>query len=469
MTDKIFLSHATAPVVRSKRAQFASVFLSNKDNHLHLGIKGLSVSYDLSFGGIPVDIVNTDYGYAIYAISNTVKGYSFIIGLDFNYQIKFNKTIINNGENPTEIKDQITFYKESSVPEFGMEAMHEPLGGKLAYGRGRIALLFSHFNNFGAGTSERDDRSGDTFITFDENGEDVKYAWSWGASQSLTQSIIYDGRYFFTVSLSSSSPSGFRVCAIDVDETTPLFDPIHKKYAQHKSYCTDDLVPYVYGERETSSGRLGGLVQIDDKLALVYGVNMDKKISMVTFKFENGQFINRIRYPIQWVYESMVNLRASKYGNKIFIIYSTNLRVRELEEKCTVGQEDSTYYLLTSTTGKVTDGPFESKYNSINVSEDIKESESGALLWNYIASDGNLHSIFIEEPKKRESSSAAEEERIKEPNQRGSSSAGMAVGKIEESEQRGSSSAGMVVETFEEPQQWGSSSAGLMQSIVEDY
>ena len=183
---------------------------------------------------------------------------------------------------------------------------------------------------------------------------------------------------------------------------------------------------------------------------------------MVTFKFENGQFIDRIRYPIQWVYESMVNLRASKYGNKIFIIYSTNLRVRELEEKCTVGQEDSTYYLLTSTTGKVTDGPFESKYNSINVSEDIKESESGALLWNYIASDGNLHSIFIEEPKKRESSSAAEEERIEERNQRGSSSAGMVV-KIEESEQRGSSSAGMVVETFEESEQRGSSSAGMMQ------
>ena len=70
--------------------------------------------------------------------------------------------------------------------------------------------------------------------------------------------------------------------------------------------------------------------------------------------------------------------------------------------RSTVSPNDKSYYLLASIKGDVMNGPYESKYNSIGGSENIIESTKGGLFWNYVNSDGLLHSIKIADPTPQE-------------------------------------------------------------------
>ena len=53
--------------------------------------------------------------------------------------------------------------------------MYEPHNGKLAYGQGRLNLIFAHYNKFEGGG-----HTGDTYYSLDLSGEpkNAKYAWS---------------------------------------------------------------------------------------------------------------------------------------------------------------------------------------------------------------------------------------------------------------------------------------------------
>ena len=69
--------------------------------------------------------------------------------------------------------------------------MFKPANGKVAFNKGRIGVVFAHYNHFGLkedGT--RDDHTGDTIVHFDENGENEILISSWSASHSLQQQII---------------------------------------------------------------------------------------------------------------------------------------------------------------------------------------------------------------------------------------------------------------------------------------
>jgi len=53
---------------------------------------------------------------------------------------------------------------------------------------------------------KRDDHTGDAFLTFDDKGKDIKYAYVWGTSHSIEQKLIYDGDKFYNVSLGDAWP-----------------------------------------------------------------------------------------------------------------------------------------------------------------------------------------------------------------------------------------------------------------------
>lgn len=410
--SQMFFSHTQAPMAPRSNGGYYILYTANPDKVLHIRYTESSTAQpkdvNLNIDGYPMDIIETDYGLAIYALSTSDTNYAFIVGLEKNtFRVKFNKTVMNNGSRPTTLTEQITFYGSSSVPLFGMEAMHEPENGKLAYGRGRLSLIFAHYNNFGAETTSRNDHTGDTYITLDDNGEDVKYAWAWGSSHSLVQSHIYTGRYFVTAALGDAYPMGIKVCVIDGDSTSTTFDPVHQRYARHNSYCKDDVVPSFTGTMTGNTyGRLGGLINLGDKFAVVFSVkptssDATNALQMVTFKYANGAFTDITRYTLlTGIASSLVNLRASKYGNKILISYTLNSTsfADSVPPRMYNNLSDTMYYLLVNQNGIIANGPLQAAEHQMNLSDDIREMKDGSLLWTYVDSSNNLKVVTVKAP-----------------------------------------------------------------------
>ena len=90
----------------------------------------------------------------------------------------------------------------SGSPVFGMRFMYDPDNGKLIYSRGRIFLIFCHYNHF----LNNGGHTGDTIATFNDILLDIDYGETWGASHSLIQSATFDPYYFWTAALSDAYP-----------------------------------------------------------------------------------------------------------------------------------------------------------------------------------------------------------------------------------------------------------------------
>ena len=100
------------------------LYSNNPDHHLHLvyttSATGRPKDKDLNILGYPVDIIETDYGIAFFG-NSVDENYGFLIGLNKNtFSLKFNRTIVNNGDHPNNITDQINFYGSGKKPLFGM-------------------------------------------------------------------------------------------------------------------------------------------------------------------------------------------------------------------------------------------------------------------------------------------------------------------------------------------------------------
>ena len=93
---------------------------------------------------------------------------------------------MNNNKNDDQTKDsnlekQIIKYDSNGSPAYGMRFMYRPDNGKLLYSRGRIFLIFDHYNYF----LDNGGHTGDTVVTFNEILLDMDFGITWGASHSL--------------------------------------------------------------------------------------------------------------------------------------------------------------------------------------------------------------------------------------------------------------------------------------------
>ena len=53
------------------------------------------------YNAFPLDIIETDYGFAIYARDVTDIHHSFVVTYNFDYTKRVETTIMNNGDQPT--------------------------------------------------------------------------------------------------------------------------------------------------------------------------------------------------------------------------------------------------------------------------------------------------------------------------------------------------------------------------------
>ena len=120
----------------------------------------------------PFDITSTDYGFAIYLLDGDNNSHVYLSLYNKKFELVNKIQIMNNYANDNnKNSNQITRYDKIGTPVFGMESMYLPQSGKLKYSRGRIFLIFSHYNYFPIQGSH----TGDTTVTFNDALQDMDF------------------------------------------------------------------------------------------------------------------------------------------------------------------------------------------------------------------------------------------------------------------------------------------------------
>ena len=250
----------------------------------------------------PIDITSTDYGFAIYMRDEMSVDHSYLNSYDNNFALIKTVQIMNNKETddstiPSNLVKQIIKYDDKGNPIFGMNFMFDPDNGKLVHSRGRIFLIFCHYNHFIDG---RGDHTGDTVVTFNDILTDMDFGITWGTSHSLIQSATFDENYFWTAALGDANPYGIRVEYTSKTEFNSDYDPINKKYNSRINSYNDALAGYIKGYANgLANGRLGGILHFSELglYCLVYAKTPDVDkgkhvIYLTTWKFIDNQITN---------------------------------------------------------------------------------------------------------------------------------------------------------------------------------
>ena len=384
--------------------KFLHILSYDKDNNLIKDFNTTERAY-------PFDITATDYGFAIYLLDGDDNNHSYLSLYNKKFKLVNKIQIMNNYANDnsknSNISKQISRYDKSGTPVFGMESMYQPQSGKLKYSRGRIFLIFSHYNYFPTQGSH----TGDTTVTFNDVLQDMDFGSTWGTSHSLIQSGTFDEYYFWTAALGDASPEG--ILAIytskaDIhNDNAYYYDPINKKYNLRYFGQYSNLAGYIKGDRNGhADGKLGGILYFEKyKLyCLIYAKipnnsteekNGKNIIYITTWKFElsNKTFsdIKTIEVKV-FENETIMQVRAGKYGDdKVFIIYTEKPKNSKdfgwgyLD----MGTIPYLYVIDIITLKKIKDNIKLDKL-IMNTNEDLKTFNDGVLIWASTNKEGKL-------------------------------------------------------------------------------
>ena len=406
-TSKLHLEHSNCPVAPRTNGGYYIAF-TDKNKFLHVlsydKDDNLIKDFNTDEKAYPHDITATDYGFVIYMIEADSTFHSYLNLYNKNFELVNTVQIMNNNPNDdklinSNIEKQIIRYDPNGEPEEGMRFMYRPDNGKLIYSRGRIFLIFAHYNYL----IDNSEVNGDTVVTFNDALEDMDFGLTWGSSQSLIQSVTFDEYYFWTAALGDAKPEGINIEYTSKTEFSKSYDPINKKYNLRVSNKNVKLAGNIKGYNNGSAdGKLGGILYFENLglYCLIYAktpnVSSDEKngkniIYMTTWE-SNKAFKNKKTIEVK-IFETnnVMQVRAGKYGeDKVFIIYSE-----------TTSSGGNSYGSVTKGTIpkliilKLPDNEFvvndvEKENLLMNTNEDLRTFSDGTLIWATANIDGKL-------------------------------------------------------------------------------
>ena len=409
-SNTLHFIHSNSPIAPKDNGGYY-IAVTDTEKYLHV------LSYDKSDNLIkdfnttekafPNDIASTDYGFAIYMVEASNSNHSYLNLYNKNYELINTVVIMNNSPKDDPKKDsnlekQIIKYDSSGKPVYGMRFMYRPDNGKLIYSRGRIFLIFDHYNYF----LDSGGHTGDTVTTFNDILLDMNFGITWGASHSLIQSATFDNNYFWTAALSDAYPEGIKVEYTSKTELTSSFDAVNQKYNSILSGSSDQLAGYIKGYHTgPADGKLGGILYFE-KYALYclvfaktpnYSDDDSSKngktiIFISTWKFEDKQIEKNNIYEIK-LFESgnIMQLRAGKYGDdQIVIIYSeTSNPGHNSYGNIPKGTVPKVIVVKVSTMQiAINDQTYDKLL--MNTNEDLRTFRDGVLIWGTSNKDGKL-------------------------------------------------------------------------------
>lgn len=335
----LYFSRTNAPLSPALGGGFYVGYttLNENPNFIHiLKYKNdYTLDYDKSTGlyGTVTDIAATAWGFFILVEENE----RFILyGIfDENGEFSFRfKRIIFEVAGRAKFKEQICIYEVTGAFTFGSSSMFKPDSGKIFFADGFLIIAIAHYNNFNVGSGE-DNHTFDGLYVFDENGNDIRYAWTRATSHSLIQSLGYDGEFFYYAGLGDAYPQNVNVAMIDTRLVPQSMDGILLKYNQVFHRITSNTVPQgLPGDAGGNScGRFAGAFfdPMRYRYGFVYSVkpcNIKKdykydEIGIIQYNFSGFNISGMTKYVIPGL--SAINIRqirVGKYGKNLLISYS---------------------------------------------------------------------------------------------------------------------------------------------------
>lgn len=376
---------------------------------------------NLTVQGYPFDIISIGYGWVALIKDYNAPNKLYLLSMDNNNQTIFQRTLINakNNTPTTRAEDDLVFYKDSTgTPLFGLNAMFNPNSGKLAFGKGRLAVIFSHYNFFGYNSDgTRSDHTGDTIFTIDLTGKNEKIANSWGASHSLTQNLIYAGSRFMSAALGDAYPLNIMFTTEEGSISNGKKDPFTGlenilDVTSTSSLLADILTGDGLGH---SNGRLGNLIQLADGLTYVLSYARRKgsanfngqtytseinELGLLFFDFDLKFLKDVYLGEGQWVNQ----VQSCRYGKNIFVSYViSNNRLTPngqfLDPK--LNTDDLQYFILLDENGNLLTGPLLLEYFNpiLPASDELKMMSDGRCAWTYVDENYILNYIYLTPPE----------------------------------------------------------------------
>ena len=411
-SETLHFQHSNCPVAPRINGGYYIAF-TDKNKFLHIlsydRNDQLLKDFNTTEKAYPYDITATDYGFAIYMEDANSSYHSYIKLYNKNFELVNTAQIMNNNakDNKTidsNIEKQVMRY-DNNGPVFGMRFMYNPDNGKITYSRGRIFLIFCHYNYF----IDKGGHTGDSVVTFNDGLQDLDFGSNWGSSHSLIQSVTFDEYYFWTAALGDAYPEGINIEYTSKRNFTNSYDPINKKYNLRYNKEIDNLAGYIKGnQRGTANGKLGGILYFEkyELYCLVYAKtpyysdnasdskNGSNIIYITTWKFINNQITNNKTTEIK-IFEkgkgNVMQIRAGKYGDdQVFIIYGeTNNEGANGYGYISKGTIPKVYIINISTLKKIkTDVTIDKLL--MNTNEDLKTFYDGVLIWATANKNGKL-------------------------------------------------------------------------------
>ncbi len=342
------------------------------------------------------DLVSTPWGFV--ALVQDDKTKMFLQAYGAKGEPRFAVTFMDNGNEPTKRTRQLEFWGSDKDLLFGLNAMYKPSGGRLGYAKGRIAAVFAHYNHFGFHPDgKRNDHTGNTFVTFDEEGKDPKLAFSWGLSHCLRDSLIYDGMQFLSTGLGDAYPHGIRTYKCQPNLTTDEADP-KLKVKNRLQNSSAEVVKDLFGDGGgRSSGRTGGLTFSGESYFLAYSskkVTYDchgEKNTTKTDEFALLRLDSNLAVVQKQVFgpgQRIQAINTVRYGCNILIMYKES-KTEGKDAFYLCPKEDPTYAMLVSTEGKVLAGPTEMP-TKFATADDCRALNDGTVVWGCQGDAGQL-------------------------------------------------------------------------------
>lgn len=387
-------------------------------NNMFLHVKTIDINgeqisdLNLTVKGYPFDIISVGSGWVALINDYVNSDKLYLLGMNTNNETVFQRTLINP-DSSTPINytsDQLIFYRDAAgTPVFGMNAMFNPSNGKLALGKNRLAVIFSHYNFFeyySDGT--RSDHTGDTLVTFDLKGENEKLAFSWGSSHSLTQNIIYNGDKFMTTSLGDAYPRNILFTIEDGLNSNGMTDPFTGKTNVLNVLKTSTLLPGIMtGGSGYSNGRLGNLMQLADGTTFVVsysrrkGSETDINQLGLVFYDENLSLLKDVYLGEG---QSVNQVQSCRYGKNIFITYiisNNHYSYNGLYIDPKIHSDDVQYFMLVDDQGNVltSPSPYQSLSTVLSASDEMKMMSDGRCAWTFVDESYILHYVYLTPPE----------------------------------------------------------------------
>ena len=407
----VHFSHSNCPISPRENGGYYIAF-TDMEKYLHIlsydRNDQLIKDFNTNENAYPVDITQTEKGFAIYMIDANNKNHSYLSLYNKEFELVKTIQIMNNNKNDNVFEDsnlskQIIKYNSDGKPANGIRFMYRPDNGKLLYSRGRIFLIFDHYNYF----IKEGGHTGDTIVTFDDELSDMDFGVIWGASHSLIQTATFDKKYFWTASLSDAYPEGILVIYTSKRDFTKAYDPVNKKYNSRYYKTNKNLAGYIKGyPTGPSEGKLGGILYFEkyELYCLVYAKtpnysddpqkNNKTIIFITTWQIEGETIKNEQTYEIKIFNnpnENVMHLRAGRFGDdQIIIIYAETNQFGDNDAgRIFEGTIPKVFVIKVPSMTKIVN---DKKYDNLlmNTNEDLRTFRDGVLIWGAADEDGNL-------------------------------------------------------------------------------